>query len=121
MRSDLFSGPPAFGLIRYRPRPHLLDLTLPVPPCGRFIALSDVIYLMRGDVLMLPDGEVVEVVAAPDLADHTIEVRRGIGTSIRPGPAPDGPGKVRIIANNYRGEASLPLFDGGPTDGVVST
>jgi hypothetical protein len=102
--SALADQPPEGYVLRpwphqYRPRTATLRASLP-----RFagtLALDSAAHLMRGDLLRLESGEVVEVIDHPDYEAGTVAVRRGVhGTPFAPQFAGT---TVTLIGNSQSG------------------
>jgi hypothetical protein len=105
-RTPLFSRFPklpvgniSFNMVGYRFRPRTLTLTATIGAGDTTFTVSDASILMNGDVLQLSTGEAVEITAAPNTANNTISVRRGIGTAQTIGPGGPSPVAATAIAS----------------------
>jgi hypothetical protein len=76
------------SLVRLWPRqfrPRTATLRTALPRFADVLALDSAAHLLRGDLLRLGSGEVVEVIDHPDCEAGTVAVRRGAeGTTVAP-------------------------------------
>jgi hypothetical protein len=82
-------------------RPRTATLRASLPRFAGTLALDSAAHLMRGDLLRLESGEVVEVIDHPDYEAGTVAVRRGVhGTPFAPQFAGT---TVTLIGNSQSG------------------
>ncbi len=95
------AGSTTFTMVNRSPRNRQARLVANALATDTTFSLVDASALMNGDVLEMPSGERVELVSAPNLTNHSVNVRRGAeGTTPAAATAND---KLILIANSRSG------------------
>src|SRR4051794_37226478 len=94
-------GSTTFSILSRGFRPRVAALGAAVAPADSQITLVDASPFMTGDVLELASGERVEILADPNLANNTVQVRRAAEATVA------GTGlindTIRLISNSRTG------------------
>lgn len=94
-------GSATFRMINRRFRSRQAILSSATTANATQLSLLDASALMNGDVLELPGGERVEIVAAPDISANTVTVRRGVEGTTPASAASDA--TITLIGNSRTG------------------
>ena len=71
----------SFNLVGYKFRPRNISIVADPGTAGTTFSVADASYILNGDIISLPTGEIMEVISTPDPNANTFNVRRGIAAT----------------------------------------